>query len=189
MIHLNRQRKRVVTETQKILREMEGHLQGCDLREKNIVHQPKGSSREGHRKINTPTSLSSLALSFPHACKRVPSATPSTLNQSPESNRLIDVVERGQPLGAQSRAGQGGKKIWRSKDIWKEPLFLPPSIHSCHSSGSKVQKFVYSIQGTTEVQLPYNVAGWCHFIQTLYWNLRFSHKCSSCEVVQEKEEK
>ena len=62
MIHLNRQRKRVVTETQKILREMEGHLQGCDLRERNIVHQPKGSSREGHRKINTPTSLSSSLL-------------------------------------------------------------------------------------------------------------------------------
>lgn len=111
--------------------------------------------------------------------ERVPSATPGTLNQSPESSRLTDVVEGGQPLGAQSRAGQGGKTIWRSKDIWKEPLFLPPTIHSCHSSGSKVQKFMYSVQETTKVQLPYIIAGWCQFIQTLYWNLKFSCKWGS----------
>lgn len=36
-------------------------------------------------------------------------------NRNPEGNEPIDVVVDGQPLGAESRAEKGSKRIWRSK--------------------------------------------------------------------------
>lgn len=88
----------------------------------------------------------------------MPSATPSTLNQSPESNRLIDAVERGQASGStQSRAGQVAKRSEEAKTSGKShsfyllPFTLPFfSVHA-FNTGNKLESNSYIVKGLMSI--------------------------------------